>query len=553
MRRISGACNKVGTAHRVALASCFLLTFVLQPAAAQENDAPKWTPHLDLEAKPGTRRNLGELDYFHPLSQDDRTLYFLNMRGRFATGGSQEGNFGLGMRRMMENDWNFGTYAYLDRSRSELDNYFSQVTIGMEALGRDWDLRGNAYLPFGDKSRSLGTTSNGFPTASLVGTTVQINSPGSTTWEERALSGYDLEAGWRLPWFDVEDRRQVRLYMGGYHFSGGGVEVSGPRARLELSLDKVRMLGMETEFFVSAETQHDSQRGGQSFLSLRLRIPLGTTTGQRDRMSWQARRMTAPIVRDVDIVSQRHATSSTPDSVETATVTADGKSFSVVNSATTSGAALQSALNTAGSNSTVILAGDFNTTSALTMSSGQTIIGGGALSVRGASGTTATLKLPGASIAASGTQSAVHMANNATLSGLTITNTYNTAGASGVNAQGFSGVTVRDSIISANGTNGAYTLDMRMTTNASVIGNTITATSPAFGAIGIYAQSANNLTVRDNHFISSTGSPYGYAISGNNFTSFASGSTGNVSTGGTCSFTGGSPSGSVGFSNISCP
>lgn len=539
--------------HGLILASCVWLALMLHPAAAQETTGPKWGPHIDLEVKPGTRRSLGELDYFLPLSQDGRTLYFANLRGRFANGGNQEGNFGLGMRRMMDEGWNFGAYAYLDRRRSEQGNYFSQATIGLEALGRDFDLRGNVYIPFGSKSHSLGTISNGSPTANLVGTTVQITSPGSTTWEERALTGYDAEAGWRLPVFDVEDKQQLRLYLGGYHFRGGGVVLSGPRARLELSLSKVRLLGRETEVFVSAETQRDNPRGSQSFLALRLRIPLGDTASQRAPMSWQTRRMTAPIVRDVDIVTQRRVASSTPSSVETATATATGQAFSVVDSATTSGAGLQSALNAAGSDSTVILAGTFDTTSTLSMSNGQTILGNGALAVRGASGTTAILQLPGATIAASGVQSAIQMANNATLDGLTITNTYNAAGANGVNAQSLSGASVRNSTITVNGTGGVYALDIRMTSNASVVGNTITAISPSSGANGIYAQSANNLTVAGNTFISSTSSSARYAIAGNNFTSFASGSSGNVSIGGTCSFSGGTPSGSVGFSSISCP
>jgi hypothetical protein len=42
----------------------------------------KWGPHIDLEGKAGTDRNLGEADLFIPLWQDDNTLSFGSMRAR---------------------------------------------------------------------------------------------------------------------------------------------------------------------------------------------------------------------------------------------------------------------------------------------------------------------------------------------------------------------------------------------------------------------------------------------------------------------------------------
>jgi hypothetical protein len=529
-----------------------LLLGAFAPAGAQENPGPKWGPYIDLEAKPGTRRNLGEINYFIPLAQDDRTLYFSDLRGRFGTGGSQEGNFGLGMRRMLEDGWNVGGYGYLDRRRSELGNYFSQATLGMEALGRDWDFRGNAYIPMGAKSHSLGTI-GGAPTASLSGTTIQIINPGSTTWEERALQGYDLEAGWRAPLFEAADNRQLRIYLGGYHFSAAGATVSGPRARLELTLDKLPFLGRDMTLSLSAETQHDSARGGQSFLGVRLRIPLEAATASSRKLSPRERRMSAPIVRDVDVVTQRRATASTPATTETAVATMSGQAFTVVDSATTSGAALQAALNAAGSNSMVILSGTYNTANTISIQTGQAIVGGGAITVRAASGQTATLNLASATISSTGHPDAVSMANNSTLSGMTIINNYNGGAATGVNAQSRVGVTIKDNIISVSSDSGVFAVDLRASTNSFLVGNTITAASTSFGAVGLYAQAAHNLTVSGNTFTSLTSGP-AYAIAGDSATSFASHSTGNVATGATtCNFIGGTPSGLVEFSTISCP
>lgn len=512
---------------------------------------PKWGANIDLEAKAGTKRNLGEIDIFAPLKQDARTLYFVNLRGRFDDNSSREGNLGLGVRQMQESGWNLGAYAYLDRRRSEQGHYFNQTTLGAEALGRDWDFRANAYLPLGKKSRGLGST-GGESSASIVGTSVQITTAGTTTWEERALKGYDLEAGWRAPLFDSEGGRHLRFYLGAYRFSDGGVTVQGPRARVELAIDEVPVLGRGAGLFLSAETQHDDQRGGQSFLALRLRIPLGSVAERRSGLSLQERRMTAPVVRDVDIVTQRRAAATTPGVVEAATATAGGQSFTVVNGANASGADLQTALNNAGNNSTVIVTGTFSTTAMVTLSQGQTLIGGGPLAVRGASGQTATLNLAGATInSGSSASNAIRLNHGATLAGLTIT--AQPINAAAIDAQGFNGVTIRNNTITVFRTGGIYGVDLRSTNNAVFTGNTVSASSTAAGVVALLADSAANATVRGNTLGAAT-SGLRWVISGNQWTSFAGGSTGNVSTGAGCQFLGGGPAGSesVGFANISC-
>src|SRR3546814_20512086 len=82
---------------------------------AAESPAPKWAPHIDLEGKGGTKRSLGEADLFIPLAQDGDTLLFSSLRTRMDDNDGAEGNFGLGVRHMLETGWNLGTYAYLDR------------------------------------------------------------------------------------------------------------------------------------------------------------------------------------------------------------------------------------------------------------------------------------------------------------------------------------------------------------------------------------------------------------------------------------------------------
>src|SRR3546814_6516498 len=149
------------------------------------------------------------------------------------------------------------------------------------------------------------------------------------------------------------------------------------------------------------------------------------------------RRMADPVVRDVDVVSQSGAFGKP----ETATATASGGAITVVSSASTAGANLQAALTTAGTNSTVILSGSFNTGGAITtLQSGQTLMGAGSITVRAPSGRTATLTTPAATLTGDvgGSNRTVVMANNSTLMGMTINNTDTT----NINAQavGASGV-----------------------------------------------------------------------------------------------------------------
>lgn len=533
----------MGTKHWQSLGLCGLALFSSW-AQAQEN-APKWGPHVDVEAKPGNKRTLGEADFFLPLAQDARTLVFANLRGRFDNHDSREGNIGLGVRQMRENGWNLGLYGYFDRRRSpDTGYYYNQATLGAEALGRDWEFRANGYVPVGTKARDLGTTS----TASLSGTSIQVT---STNREERALEGFDAEMGWRAPLFDSEARRQLRLYAGGYRFSDAGVTVEGPRVRAELAMDDLNWFGRGTGLFLGMETQNDGIRGHQNFLSLRLRIPLGKEHERPSSLNAQERRMTAPVMRDVDIVTQNHVASTLVETVDASTpsaaVTVNGQAATVVSSATTSGAALQAALTAAGNNSTVVLSGTFNTTATTTLQTGQTVVGAGNLTVTTPSGHTVTIAAPGATITASA-PSALTMANGTTLSGLTINNTYNPAASYAIAAPGISNVTIKNSVISTASTSGVYVIDARTTNNMILSGNTISSTSA--GGVGVQADSAVNITIAGNTF-GTASLPFG--IHGNQWTSFNAASTGNVANGTNCVFLPGAPVGSVGFDTITCP
>ncbi|HUW51041.1 MAG TPA: inverse autotransporter beta domain-containing protein [Sulfuricella sp.] len=524
-------------------------------AMAQElppgDTGPKWGPHIDAEAKLGNKRNLGEADLFLPISQDNRTLVFANLRGRFDDNASREGNFGLGVRRMRQDGWNLGAYGYFDRRRSDTGNFFNQGTLGVEALGRDLDFRANGYVPIGTRVRDLGETSS----AALSGASVQLT---TTDREERALKGFDAEAGWRLPLFDPEARRQFRLFLGGYRFSDDVLTVEGPRVRAELTMEELPWLGKGAGLFLGAEAQHDNTRGGQSFLSLRLRIPLGKESARPSTLNAQERRMAAPVMRDVDIVTQSRVASML---VETATQTAGGSAITVLDSATTAGAALPGAVTAAGANSTVILSGTFNTTATTTLQAGQTVMGGGSLTVKSASGRTAALSLPSATVAGGiggGVNSSTFaLANNSTLTGLTISNSGNAgAGIAAIYVNGISGVTLSNNTITGteSGANTGIGVALNNASNITISGNNISASAGATAEALVMIDST--ATITGNTLSASHGANNYYAFfnTGGGNTTLTS-STGNVHSNGTCqNFAAGHITGSLSFTDLStCP
>ncbi|NIY75083.1 hypothetical protein HED22_05450 [Thalassospira sp. HF15] len=541
------------------------------PAVAQQTDN-KWGAHIDLEGKVGTDRNLGETDLFIPLWQDDTTLAFGSIRTRMDDNNSREGNFGIGIRQMQQNGWNIGGYGYFDRRRSPYGNHFNQATFGLEALSRDIDVRVNGYVPLGKRIRQVDALND----VSISGTSVMF-----VGGEERSLGGFDAEVGWRAPVFAPDAGQQLRLYLGGYRFADGDVpQVQGPRGRLDLTFDEVPRLWAGSRLSLGAEIQHDSPRGTQAFASIRLRIPL-YGGDKKSRLSVQERRMTAPIIRDIDVVTQAGAFG-TP---ETAT-TLDGDDIKLLDSSSTSD--LVNAITNAGSDATVMLSGSFNTTNEVTVQSGQTIVGGGTMTVKSPSGRTATLSLPSATVTGSfsgatgnavfqmadnstlknvtidltstnGTSQAIDIANvsNVTISNNTITSRSATAGfaARGIISNTVSNVTIENNTVKVTGDNhdaSGIFINGASTSN-TIDNNKITVSSGSNFAFGI-SLGANAETVISNNTFSSTGGGLSNASISMNDSTILAGSTGNVRTNNEACRTTGTNTGSASFTDAStCP
>jgi len=365
--------------------------FTTQTLAKEQEQ--KWEAFLDIEGKAGTKRHIGEADIFIPLWQDKDTLFYTDVRYRLDNQSSREGNFGLGIRYILPSDWIIGGYGYYDRRKSSYENMFKQINLGVEALSVNWDFRANAYIPRGKTSYLEESLSS----VDFSGSSIMYSQG-----EERSLKGYDAEIGYRVPIFNENDGQQIRLYAGGYKFYNDGVEtVKGPRGRFELTFDEVPFLWEGSRLTLGAETQKDDVRGRQSFASFRLRIPFSTSKiKKKAKLNAIEKRMTTPIVRDVDIVSQS-GVFETPKAITTDAN--GGKLVYIKQEDISSGAELNTLIQNAGDNATIVLNGAFNNIDALlSIKSGQTIIGSGNLSVNLPSGRPVFLSLPGASISGEG-------------------------------------------------------------------------------------------------------------------------------------------------------
>ena len=424
--------------------SLLALTAGLAAAPLHAHAQSKWGAHVEAEGKWGTERSLGELGLFIPIWQNDTTLAFTDLRGRLDDNGSQEGNFGLGVRHQLNSNWAVGGYAFYDRRRTPNDNYFHQGTIGLEALTKNFELRSNIYIPesteklVGGSSGSGGGGGGGGSStteASVAGGNFQLITTtigaGGSAAVERALPGADIEAGYK---FDLPGNWEAWGYAGAFHFNADGYNsVTGPRGRIELSYNNVPYLGEDSKFTLGFETQTDTVRGSQSWGIARLRIPLNRSTAKRrGHLSELDKRMTTRIVRDIDIVSQEGEASGgggseTTVTAETATVTLDNGVDVTSYTELENGDDIPTEVTNAGANSLIVLKeGTIDTAATINMNAGQVIMSGGeTLTLTGnTSGLVRNATLPGsrATINNTNVTNVIETADNAVIKNINTDN-----------------------------------------------------------------------------------------------------------------------------------
>src|SRR5262249_54313778 len=154
----------------------------------------------------------------------------------------------------------------------------------------------------------------------------------------------------------------------------------------------------------------------------------------------------------------------------------------------------------------------------------------------------------------SGANYSVVMANNSTLSGLTINNTNNNGGqnAQAVLVNGVTGVTITNNTINAtmNNTGTAHGVDVIGGRRALISGNTINGLGPngASLVMAVQVNGAGSTATISNNVLSASGGTGTNAVTDLTIATINAGSTGNVRSAGTC-VTAGVITGTVFFTN----
>ena len=362
------------------LALALLAAGFLPGTAAADSEPNKWHPWFEIGGYAGNERSRGEAVLWAPLMQSDRTLLFTEIRGKVFEEDQREGNFALAYRQMMNGGWNLGAWTGYDLRHTSQGSEFGQVSFGVEALHPWFDFRANAYLPT-EESKVVGDTPIAY--AEMTGSDIFLVSGQHMIERELAFRGIDGEAGVKVPLdqfaLDIE-QHELRLYAGAFAFDNDLYDgtIAGPKARMEWRIYNVVPQWYGSRLTFEAEYAWDEERDDQVEAGARLRLPFGAT---RDvvRLNAQELRMTEGLERDTDIVAkgQTYITGKEKrEHVEDAITQANYDQVVTVEN----GNDLQTAVDSAGSNSLIIVKGgtDYTVSGALTMHDRQTLLGGGA-------------------------------------------------------------------------------------------------------------------------------------------------------------------------------
>ncbi|WP_296458526.1 right-handed parallel beta-helix repeat-containing protein [Rubinisphaera sp.] len=378
-----------------------VLTFVILCQGTAQARDELWQPYLELEGRGTTIRSAGQGTLFAPIWQDEESLIFADIRGLGTDGDAGEGNFGVAYRKIIDTQYILGANLFYDFRHTEVNNEYHQGAFGLEFLTTDSGLRFNAYIP--DQGVKYATQANA---AFIQGGTVVVQQG-----LEAAYWGLDLEAE-RLLWHRTScDNCTTNRHLGNldmelwasigvFHFDNDAANfrnITGPRARTELRLYDIPSLGQDSRVVLSGQYEYDEVRSDVFGAMVNLRIPIGPGGSKKTyRLQGLDRRMVAPIVRDIDIVTNTGAFG-TPEMAKFSTNLLPISNVTTIDGNTVDP---EGDFFAAGPNSLVLFDGSFSTITADTtfqFNDGQVALGGGSsIQVIGCdTGSIATLAAPG--------------------------------------------------------------------------------------------------------------------------------------------------------------
>lgn len=107
----------------VFLAPAILRAQILDDVFDEGFDQP-YAPYIELGGIGGDFPETGTTFLFAPLWQTPDEMFFADLRGLYNDLDEVEGNWGLGYRRMINDDAIFGLYGYYDVRYTEFNNRY---------------------------------------------------------------------------------------------------------------------------------------------------------------------------------------------------------------------------------------------------------------------------------------------------------------------------------------------------------------------------------------------------------------------------------------------
>ena len=280
------------------------------------------------------------VDYLFPLyySQDKGLLVFFNPKQTYHSPTSEELNLGLGVRKILGDEYILGVHLFYDKKYSENHVWHRQRGYGFEFLSQGLDMRFNYYDPIDG------------PQVAYDG--YELGETSLIYWYnlEEPLEGFDFEVGIPL----VPEGLKTRVYGGGFFYDSNLTkDVEGFRLRSETNINDWLSLDLTLDRYNKGETNFI---GG-----FRVTIPFevgkfveGKNPFKERKVPYIEERLFERVVRDIDIQSKIAPIVSGP-----ATNTAVQNIIYVDNTAAGGGdGSLSSPYNTLGDALTASVAGD---------------------------------------------------------------------------------------------------------------------------------------------------------------------------------------------------